>query len=61
MNDSDYPQHQKPIKYVARFAGDAFLNESLGPQADGPRARKLTSEIAWKQPPSSKLKGELSV
>ena len=61
MNESNYPQHQKPIRYVNRFAGDVLLSEGLGPQSDGPRARKLTSEIAWKQPPSSKIKGELSV
>lgn len=61
MSEQTHRQHQQPIRYVNRFAGDVLLSEGLGPQSDGPRARKLTSEIAWKQPPSSKIKGELSV
>jgi hypothetical protein len=46
-------------KYGMRFAGEVFAHE--GNPQDGPVARKLTSEIAWKQPPSAKLKAEVSV
>lgn len=46
-------------RYIPRFAGEVFAHE--GNPQDGPVARKLTSEIAWKQPPSAKLKAEVSV
>jgi hypothetical protein len=51
----------KPIKarqYVPRFAGEAFLSAS-NPK-DGPYARRLSSEVAWKRPPSSDLRSEVS-
>ena len=47
-------------RYIARFAGDVFLNEGLPSHGDGPRARKLTSEVAWKQPPSASVRAEVS-
>jgi hypothetical protein len=44
--------------YVARFAGEVFSHK--GNPEDGPIARRLTSEIAWKQPPSASLRAEVS-
>lgn len=44
--------------YVPRFAGEAFGH--LGNADDGPDFRKLVSEVAWKQPPSSKIKAEVA-
>lgn len=44
--------------YVARFAGEVFAHEK-NPQ-DGPTARRLTSEVKWKQPPSASLRAEVS-
>lgn len=52
---------QRPIKprpYVARFAGAAFL--SANNPKDGPYARRLSSEVAWKRPPSSDIRSEVS-
>ena len=45
--------------WISRFAGDVFLH--AGDPEDGPLARKLTSEVAWKQPPSASLRAEVSV
>jgi hypothetical protein len=47
-------------RYVPRFAGEAFRREHFGEAGIGPDARKLASEIAWKQPPSSKIKAEVA-
>ena len=44
--------------YVPRFAGEAFGH--AGSSDEGPDFRKLVSEVAWKQPPSSKLKSEVA-
>jgi hypothetical protein len=41
-----------------RFAGEVFSHK--GNPEDGPIARRLTSEIAWKQPPSASLRAEVS-
>jgi hypothetical protein len=49
---------KKPRRYIARYAGEAFLH--LGSPADGPMARRLTSEVAWKRPPSSDVRSEVS-
>jgi len=46
-------------RFVPRFAGEAFAHE--GNPEDGPTARKLTSEVKWKQPPSASLRAEVSV
>lgn len=46
-------------KYVPRFAGEAFLHAANS--HDGPMARKLISEVAWKRPPSSAVSSEVSV
>lgn len=47
-------------RYINRFAGDALINEGLKSDSDGPRARKLTSEVAWKRPPSASVRAEVS-
>ena len=56
------PQRQgdRGGRYIPRFAGAAFLNDGLPSEGDGPRARKLTSEVAWKQPPSASVRAEVS-
>jgi hypothetical protein len=46
-------------RYISRFAGEVFAHE--GNPDDGPTARRLTSEVAWKQPPSASLRAEVSV
>jgi hypothetical protein len=46
-------------EYNARFAGEIFAH--LNNPADGPTARKQTSEVAWKRPPSSSIRAEVSV
>jgi len=45
--------------WVSRFAGEIFAH--LNNPADGPTARKQTSEVAWKRPPSSSIRAEVSV
>ncbi len=40
---------------VIRFAGEAFGHANLAAADDGPTARKVTSTIAWKQPPSTSV------
>jgi hypothetical protein len=45
--------------YVPRFAGEVF--DHINDPEDGPTARKLTSTVAWKQPPSASLRAEVSV
>lgn len=47
-------------KYVSRFAGEILKREHFSEADMGPDARKLASEVAWKQPPSSKITGELA-
>lgn len=49
---------RKRGRFVPRFAGEAFAHD--GNPDDGPIARKLTSTIAWKQPPSASVKAEVS-
>lgn len=44
--------------FTPRFAGDVFLH-AQDPD-DGPMARKLTSEVKWKQPPSASVRAEVS-
>lgn len=46
--------------YIARFAGDAFRHLNLRTEADGPTARRLTAEVAWKKPPGASLQSEIS-
>lgn len=48
----------KPRRYVPRFAGEAFAHDGSPP--DGPALRRLVSEIAWKRPPSSTVRAEVS-
>lgn len=45
-------------QYVPRFAGEVFAH--LGNPADGPDLRRLASDVAWKRPPSSDLRAEVS-
>jgi len=47
--------------YGMRFAGEAFAHLDLDSSGDGPTARKNTSTVAWKQPPSASLRAEVSV
>lgn len=55
------PQQQRGgSRFVARFAGEAFRREHFGEAGLGPDARKLASEVAWKQPPGSKIKAEVA-
>jgi hypothetical protein len=56
---SDAIGRPTPRKYVPRFAGEAFLHAANS--HDGPMARKLISEVAWKRPPSAKVSSEVSV
>jgi hypothetical protein len=48
-----------PRRYVARFAGEAFVHRDNLP--DGPMARRLISDVAWKRPPSATVRSEVSV
>lgn len=45
-------------RYVPRFAGEVFAHEKN--PVDGPTARRLTSEVAWKRPPSASVRAEVS-
>ena len=45
-------------RYVPRFAGEVFAH--LDNPADGPDLRRLASDVAWKRPPSSDLRAEVS-
>jgi hypothetical protein len=45
-------------KNPIRFAGEAFAH--WGNPPDGPTARKVTSTIAWKQPPAASVQAEVS-
>jgi hypothetical protein len=51
-------QRKSGGSYVPRFAGEAFGHH--GNPKDGPMLRRLASEVAWKQPPSAKIKAELT-
>ena len=46
--------------FTSRFAGDVFRHQGLAADRDGPTARRLTAEVAWKQPPAASLKSEIS-
>lgn len=48
----------KPRRYIPRFAGEAFAH--YGSLPEGPAYRRLVSEVAWKQPPSAKVRAEIS-
>lgn len=50
----------RATRYVPRFAGEVFQHHDLDSSADGPMARKLTSEVKWKQPPSASVRAEVS-
>lgn len=62
MNSSGRPQRRgdRGGRYVPRFAGEAFQREQLGPDDGGPDARRLTSTVAWKIPPSASVRAEVS-
>jgi hypothetical protein len=47
-------------RFIPRFAGEAFAHQGLPPSGDGPTARRVTSQVAWKVPPSSVINAELS-
>lgn len=47
-------------RYVNRFAGEFLKREHYGEAGLGPDARQLASEVAWRQPPSSKISAEVA-
>lgn len=49
----------KQRRYVARFAGEAFGHD--GNPDEGPDLRRLVATLAWKQPPSAKVRSQVSV
>lgn len=51
-------QRQDGRRVVPRFAGEAFAH--LGNPKDGPMLRKLASTVAWKNPPQSTVRAEVS-
>lgn len=62
MNNSGRMQRSgdRGGRYIPRFAGAVFDHENLSSEADGPTARRLTSEVKWKQPPSASVRAEVS-
>lgn len=46
--------------FVPRFAGEVFQHANLNSESDGPTARKVTSTVAWKIPPSASIRSEIS-
>jgi len=61
VNDRPQRRGDRGGTYVPRFAGEAFDHLDLDSSGDGPTARKNTSTVAWKQPPSASLRAEVSV
>ena len=59
MNRSNRDRNPNSDGYIARFAGDVFRHQGLKPESDGPTARRVTAEVAWKKPPSQKINEEL--
>lgn len=49
-----------PDRYVNRFAGDILRSHLSSAIDDGPYARRLTSEVTWKRPPSASVRSEVS-
>jgi hypothetical protein len=51
-------QRQDGRRYQPRFAGEAFAH--MDNPKDGPMLRKLASTVAWKNPPQSTVRAEVS-
>jgi len=60
VNRSNRDRNPNSDGYVARFAGDAFSHLGLKSESDGPTARRVTAEAAWKKPPTASVRAEVS-
>jgi hypothetical protein len=62
MNRNSQGRNRNPNSdgFVPRFAGDVFRHQGLNAESDAPTARRLTSEVAWKRPPSASIRSEIS-
>lgn len=53
------PARDRARSFVPRFAGEAF-SRAHNPR-EGPALRRLVSQVAWKRPPASTVRAEVSV
>jgi hypothetical protein len=57
MSDHVDPRQERS-RYQPRFAGDIFVH--MRDSKDPPLLRKLASTVAWKTPPSARVRAEVS-
>jgi hypothetical protein len=57
MSDHIDPR-EKRSRYQPRFAGDIFVH--MANAQDPPLLRKLASTVEWKNPPSARVRAEVS-